>query len=159
MRIAAGTFGAGRPVRDLWLSPGHSVCLNVFGEVLIPAVALVDGGAVRQLEVDAVTYWHVELDSHDILLAENLPCESYLEMGNRGFFREAAFVDLSAGPDVGGRSRRTHADFCRPFHADGPVVEAARASLQALAKTRRTAAVSAATPAGLRKAKVGAERT
>ena len=49
MRIAAGTFGEGRPARDLWLSPGHSVCLDILGEVLIPAIALVDGAAITQV--------------------------------------------------------------------------------------------------------------
>ena len=101
--------------------------------MLIPAGALVHGSIIQQVNVDKVTYWHVELHSHDNLLAENLPCESYLEMGNRGFFREAAVIDLSAGPDLVSTSQRTHAYFCRPFHANGAVVEAARARLQALA--------------------------
>ena len=68
----------------------HAICVDILGKVLIPAGVLIDGTSVRQLEVDVVTYWHVELDSHDILLAENLPCESYLDLGNRGFFKEAA---------------------------------------------------------------------
>ena len=148
VRIAAHALGSNCPIRDLFVSPGHAICIDIFGEVLIPAGALVNGSTIQQIEVASLTYWHVELDSHDILLAENLPCESYLEMGNRGFFREAAIVDLAAGPDVGGKSLRTHADFCRPFHADGPVVEAARARLQALAGTWRTLALSATTPAG-----------
>ena len=57
-----------------------------WARVLVPAGALVDGRGIVQLEVERVTYWHVELDGHDILLAENLPAESYLAMGNRGFF-------------------------------------------------------------------------
>jgi hypothetical protein len=36
-----------------------------------------------------VSYWHVELDSHDILIANNLLAESYMEMSNRAFFEEA----------------------------------------------------------------------
>jgi hypothetical protein len=31
-------------------------------------------------------YVHVELDRHDILLAEGLPAESYLDTGNRAAF-------------------------------------------------------------------------
>ena len=120
VRIAAGTFGEGRPARDLWLSPGHSVCLDILGEVLIPAIALVDGTAVAQVSVDTVIYWHVELDSHEVILAEGLPSESYLEMGNRTFFAEADIVALHASPDA---QVKTHADFCRPFHDGGPVVD------------------------------------
>ena len=129
IRIAAQAFGEDRPARDLFVSPGHSICVDVLGEVLIPASALVNGTTIQQIEVDEITYWHVELDSHDIIFADNLPAESYLDMGNRSFFAEARVVDLDAGPDVDPASR-THADFCRPFHGGGPLVDVVRAQLQ-----------------------------
>ncbi len=128
VRIAAHSFGDNRPARDLRVSPGHSLCLDVLGEVLIPASALVNGSTITQETVDSVTYWHVELDGHDILLADNMPAESYLDMGNRSFFAEAGVVDLDAGPDA---PVRTHADFCRPYHADGPLVAFVRERLAA----------------------------
>jgi hypothetical protein len=129
VRIAADAFGEGRPARDLLVSPGHAVCVDVLGEVLIPAIRLVNGTTVAQVEVAEVTYWHVELESHDILLAEGLPAESYLDMGNRAFFEGAGF---GLGPDTA--AGRTTADFCRPFHEDGALVEAVRARLQARAE-------------------------
>jgi serralysin len=30
-----------------------------------------------------VTYYHIKLDRHDLLLAEGLPAESYLDTGDR----------------------------------------------------------------------------
>ena len=130
VRISAHAFGARRPARDLFVSPGHAICIDVLGEVLIPAIALVNGATVQQVEVDEVTYWHVELESHDIILAENMPAESYLDMGNRGFFQEADVVDLAAaGPDAD-PAQRTHADFCRPFHGGGPLVDVVKVQLQ-----------------------------
>jgi Hint domain len=126
IRIAAHAFGENRPARDLFVSPGHAICLDLSGEVLITAGTLVNGKTVAQLDIDEVTFWHIEVDSHDILLAENLPCESYLDVGNRGFFAEAATVALSASPDA---PTPTDADFCRPFHLDGVVVERAKAIL------------------------------
>ena len=131
IRIAAHAFGKNRPARDLDVSPGHAICVDVGGEVLIPAAALVNGTSIRQVSCDAVTYWHVELESHDILLAEGLPAESYLEMGNRGFFKEADVVSLGAEPDGRGP---THADFCRPYHDHGPLLDAVRAMLNARAR-------------------------
>ena len=128
IRIAAHTFNDNRPARDLFVSPGHSICVDVLGEVLIPAIALVNGSTIQQVEVDEVTYWHVELDSHDIILAENLPAESFLDMGNRGFFQEANVVNLAAGPDAN-PAFRTHADFCRPFIDGGPILEAVKSQL------------------------------
>ena len=134
VRVLAHAFGHQRPMRDLRVSPGHALCVDLLGEVLIPAATLVNGSTIVQEDVDRVTYWHVELDSHDILLAENMPAESYLDMGNRPFFAEAGLIALDGGPDVRVEgSDRTHADFCRPFHVDGPVVEAVRAQLAARA--------------------------
>ena len=139
IRISAHAFGEKRPARDLYVSPGHSICVDVMGGLLIPAGALVNGTTIVQVEVETVTYWHVELDTHEIILAENLPAESYLEVGNRGFFAESDLVALAAMPDA---KVVTHEDFCRPFHADGPIVEAVRGRLAAKTEqvTRRTRA-------------------
>ncbi len=131
VRISAHAFGNNRPARDLLVSPGHSLCVDVVGEVLIPAVALINGITIIQEDVDHVTYWHVELEGgHEIIMAENMPCESYLDMGNRAFFAENGVVSLDATPNV---PVVTHADFCRPFHADGAIVDVVRAQLAARA--------------------------
>ena len=130
VRIAAHAFGPGKPFADLTVSPGHSVCVDVLGPVLIPAIRLVDGLAIEQIAIDQVTYWHVELDSHDVIVANGLDAESYIEMGNRGFFTEGARVDLHAGPDLTARTRH---GFCLPFHDSGPVVDVVRNRLRARA--------------------------
>ena len=127
IRIAAHAFGENRPARDLFVSPGHAICVDLLGEVLIPAGLLVNGTTIAQVEVASLTYWHVEFDSHDVILAEGLPAESYLEMGNRPFFAKSDLVALRAGPDA---RVRTHADFCRPFVDGGPVLEAVKAQLE-----------------------------
>ena len=130
VRISAHAFGTHHPARDLLVSPGHSVCVDVAGEVLIPAIALVNSSTIRQVDVEKITYWHLEFDTHDIVLAENLPSESYLEMGNRGFFLESDIGALIASPDA---PVLTHADFCRPYHVNGPIVDAVRSRLTARA--------------------------
>ena len=126
VRIAAHAFGENRPGRDLFVSPGHALCVDVLGEVLIPASALINGSTIVQVDVDSATYWHVELETHEIILAENMPAESYLDMGNRSFFAESGLVALGASPDV---PVPTHADFCRPFHDKGALVSAVRTQL------------------------------
>jgi hypothetical protein len=123
IRIAKHAFGHGRPSRDLLVSPGHSVCVDVLGEVLIPAGCLVNGATVSQSDLDAVTYWHVELDAHDIVVANGLPCESYIDCGNRSFFSTG---DGGVDPL---RTDLTLADYCRPFVAAGAIVEAVRQRL------------------------------
>ncbi len=80
--ILPNAFGPGQPARPLRLSPSH--CIHA-GGVLIPAAHLVNGATIlRETQAAAMTYYHVELDRHDILLAEGLPCESYYDDGNRG---------------------------------------------------------------------------
>jgi hypothetical protein len=79
--IMPGAVGPGRPHRVLRLSPLH--CVYADG-VLIPVTHLVNGATIIRERAAAATYFHVELDRHDILLAEGLECESYFCAGNRG---------------------------------------------------------------------------
>src|SRR5215469_10130326 len=85
IRIRAEAFGDGRPARDLRLSAGHCVCLKVVDEVLIAIRELAIGGPVGRERTGPITYWHVELESHDVIFAEGMPVESYLDCGDRGW--------------------------------------------------------------------------
>jgi hypothetical protein len=89
VRVRVGAFGPGMPHRDLLISPDHAVLVD--GN-LIPVRYLINGATITQEKVDEITYWHVELTRHAVLLAEGLPCESYLDTGNRASFGNAASV-------------------------------------------------------------------
>lgn len=78
--IARDAFGRGVPSRDLYLSPDHALYCD--GN-LIPAKFLINGVSVRQVAVQTVIYHHVELESHDVIWADTLPAETYLDCGNR----------------------------------------------------------------------------
>jgi hypothetical protein len=68
IRIQAGAFCPGIPSRELWVSPGHAMYL---AGVLIQAEYLVNGMTIVQADkVEAVEYFHIELDEHDIVYAE-----------------------------------------------------------------------------------------
>ena len=124
VRVAAGAFGDAQPSRDLWLSPGH--CVAVDG-VLIPVRFLANGHTIAEVETATVEYWHVELDEHDILLAEGLPAESYLDCGNRnGFANGGAFIE--AHPDFEPKDWR---ETCLPLVKGGLEVAKAKARLLA----------------------------
>ncbi|WP_253389598.1 Hint domain-containing protein [Methylorubrum extorquens] len=66
--------------RDLRLSHGHPVLVgpdtNREGGVLVPVMCLINGNTIVREPATQVTYWHIELDAHDILLAEGLAAES-----------------------------------------------------------------------------------
>jgi hypothetical protein len=127
--VLTGAFGQGLPHRDLWLSPDHAVCVRVLDEVLIPIKHLLNDATIAQVETAEVTYWHVELESHDILLAEGLPAESFLDTGVRaGFENGAEYMVLH--PDF---APLTLDDFCRPLVQEGPIVDAVRTQLNARA--------------------------
>ncbi len=126
VRICAGAFSNGLPYRDLRVSPGHALYVD---GVLIQAERLVNGVTILQEDVPTVTYWHVELERHDVLLAEGLPAESYLDTGNRtAFVNGGAFLELH--PDF---RPRHWAETCAPLVQDGPVLEAVKARLLARA--------------------------
>jgi hypothetical protein len=130
VRIAVDAFGPNRPSEDLFVSPGHSIAVDLCGEVLIPAAALVNGSTVAEVAVDEVSYWHVELDSHDILFANNLPAESCLDVDNRGFFEKAG-AGLDAF-DAG--AAKSPDDLCRPIATEGSVLAFVRTRLAARAE-------------------------
>jgi hypothetical protein len=71
------------PHTDLFLSPDHAVHV---GSVLVPVRYLINGATIVQVPTDRVDYFHIELPRHEVLLAEGLPVESYLDTGNRGGF-------------------------------------------------------------------------
>jgi hypothetical protein len=124
VRVAAHAFGPGQPRRPVLLSPDHAVFVD---GVLIPIRHLIDGDRIAQMPTDAVTYWHVELPRHDIVLSEGLPSESYLDTGNRAAFDNGG-PGVQAHPDF---SRRLwDGDACAPLVVAGPLLERVRAGLR-----------------------------
>ncbi len=108
VRVKAGAFGDGAPCRDLRLSPDHAVYLE---GALIPVRYLVSGATVVQEAVDRVGYFHIELPDHDVILAEGLPAESYLDTGNR-----SAFAGGEAFGSFASAAKHSHHSRANPQH-------------------------------------------
>jgi len=137
VRVRAGAFAPGRPARDVVLSPDHAVFVDA---VLIPVRYLINGATVVQEPVAEITYHHVELPAHEVLLAEGLPVESYLDTGNRAAFENGAAPGngTEPGDGEGAAPIMLHPDFarriwasaaCAPLVLDGPRLRAARQTL------------------------------
>jgi hypothetical protein len=121
VRIRAGTFGAGQPARDLFLSPDHAVFVD---GVLIPVKYLINGRGIAQVPVSKLHYFHVELSAHAVLLAEGLPVESYLNVGDRANFANGG-EPVTLFPDFAARAWEMRG--CAELVVIGSQVEAARA--------------------------------
>ena len=107
--VRADAFAPGRPVVDVALSPLHGIRVDTSAGVrLVPAIALHDGVLISRLRCsESLEYVHVGLDRHDSVLAEGLPCESF----------------LPHGPDARGQFTLTLGSRPRPVTAFAPRLE------------------------------------
>jgi hypothetical protein len=85
--ICKGAVREGVPRRDLLVSPEHALYID---GILVPAGALVNDKTIYRRDADLpVEYFHLELHQHDIIFAEGMPAESYLDLDNRDMFDNA----------------------------------------------------------------------
>jgi hypothetical protein len=82
--VRKGALAENVPHHDLHVTKGHSFCLD---EVLIPVEFLINHRTILWDDwAQEVTIYHVELETHDVLLANGAPAESYRDDGNRWLF-------------------------------------------------------------------------
>lgn len=109
VRIAQGALGNDR---TLWVSPQHRMLMSdwraelLFGasEVLVPAIALVDGQQITQVARRRVTYCHLLFDRHQIVHAEGCLSESLypgdMALGALGLAGQLALRQALPGRDL-----------------------------------------------------------
>jgi hypothetical protein len=80
IRIARSALGPELPHADLYVTGYH--CLLIDG-VLAPAATLINGTTIvrdEEREYDELEYFHVKLESHDVIYAEGVLAETLLEV-------------------------------------------------------------------------------
>ena len=81
VRIAPSALGPGAPHADLYLSEKHALFLD---GALVPVVNLINGTTITldaADRFDELEYFHVRLETHDVIYAEGVACETLLTMG------------------------------------------------------------------------------
>jgi len=84
--ISQGALGQGLPMRDIHVSPQHRFVANspIVGRMFDQAEVLVSAKKLTALsgiyvdkDVETVTYFHLVMERHEIVFAENAPTESF----------------------------------------------------------------------------------
>ncbi|MBZ0129631.1 MAG: Hint domain-containing protein [Rhodobacteraceae bacterium] len=98
VRIAAGALGDGLPHSDLTVTNDHALLVD---NVLCHAGALVNGSSIRQVphtELEQIyTVYHVETECHEIILANGVPAETFIDNVSRRVFDNFAEFDALYG--------------------------------------------------------------
>src|SRR5215469_7915109 len=77
IRVARFAIDDHTPHCDLYLSPGHCIFFN---EALIPVMYLINEATIAQgtpSDMSALEYYHIELDTHEVIYAEGALAESF----------------------------------------------------------------------------------
>jgi hypothetical protein len=98
--IEAGALGAGLPTRELRVTADHALLLD---GLLVQAGALVNGTTIRRMSArelgETFTVFHIETDAHDVVLAEGVPAETFIDnVARQGFDNHAEFEALYGTP-------------------------------------------------------------
>jgi hypothetical protein len=78
VKVARSAIADNVPSRDLYLSANHALYLD--GK-LVMVGALVNGVSItrcRNLDAAKLCYFHVEVETHDVIVAEGVPVETFL---------------------------------------------------------------------------------
>jgi hypothetical protein len=131
--VTAGALGPDVPRGELYLSAKHALFLD---GLLIPVGCLVNGSSIVRCDCpDEIEYFHIELETHDVIFAEGAAAETFVDCDSRGIFHNAHEFALLYPVDKAPRWR-----FCAPRVEAGRDLDRIRRRLNSIARASRVAA-------------------
>lgn len=126
VRIARDALAPNVPSADLFVTRGHALLID---GVLIPAESLINDTTILLYpadEHDELEFYHIKLESHDVIYAEGAPCESLLRVdetmsNSSGYLREHG---------------ETSAEHCAPIICNGLRAEIATGVMNLLSPSQ-----------------------
>ncbi|MVW77859.1 hypothetical protein GOQ28_02855 [Bordetella sp. 02P26C-1] len=104
IRILAGALAPDLPSSDLRVSPWHHIFVD---GVLVRAKDLVNERSIfQESSASKFSYYHVELDTFDVIQAHGVFSESWADGGNRDFFQNVDVTSLRPEDKVRRRADR-----------------------------------------------------
>lgn len=104
VRVRKHSIADNVPSSDLLTSPWHHLLVD--GK-LVRAGDLVNGTTITQeTHLTEVSYYHVELDQFDVVMAHGVYSESYADGGNRDFFQNVDVTSLRPEDKIRRRAPR-----------------------------------------------------
>jgi hypothetical protein len=96
VRITAGALGDGLPHSDLHVTAAHGM---VWEGLVVNAGALVNGTTIRFVPLsempEVFTWYHVETEVHEVILAHGAPTETFVDyVGRSRFDNHQEYLDL-----------------------------------------------------------------
>jgi len=100
IRVSRSALADNVPHADLYLSPMHAMLID---DVLIEVKDLVNGTSISRAAPERMTdieYFHIELETHEVILAEGAPVETLLLTDGRESFSNFVEYERLYGSDV-----------------------------------------------------------
>lgn len=98
VKVSRSALGPDVPSADLYLSPGHALYID---GLLITAESLANGRTITRCDTADVTqleYFQIELDDHNVILAEGAAVETFLPSLDHSWFDNGADYGAQVKP-------------------------------------------------------------
>lgn len=87
VKISAHALGQGLPHTDLYVTGSHAIVMN---NMLINASVLCNDNTIHYVPLrdmpESFTYWHIETDEHEAIIANGLAAETFVDAPDRRAF-------------------------------------------------------------------------